>query len=118
MPWKFTPGKLWSPHGNSWPASSGPWGKGRLPDGIYLIERPVLTREKGMIDNNDLGWKARLVPQFKTERFALLIHPDGGVAGTMGCIGISQPLDTRPLYNELLHTDDRLLIVDTSPAEN
>jgi hypothetical protein len=112
MPWKFTEGKLWSPQGRSWPAVSGPWGKGHLPDGPYTIERPVLTDEKPMKDVNGFGWKARLVPNFKTERFGLLIHPDGNVPGTLGCIGICKPTDTTSLYDDLMNNSDRSLVVD------
>jgi hypothetical protein len=114
MPWKFTGKKLWDPDGNSWSAVSGPWGKGCLPNGIYTLEAPVITDEKGMKDVNGFGWKTRLVPQFKTERFGLLIHPDGNIPGTKGCIGISGPIDTKPLYYQLIRTADRLLIVDSS----
>ena len=112
MSWKFNGEKLISPDGNSWRAVSGPWGRGILPNGIYTIDRPVLTGEMPMKDVNGFGWKARLIPRFKTERFGLLIHPDGNVLGTKGCIGISGPIDTKPLYFELMNTHDRILIVD------
>jgi hypothetical protein len=117
MPWRFMSGKLWSPTGRSWPAISGPWGKGSLPDGTYTIQRPMLTSEPSMKDSNGFGWKARLEPSFSTERFGLLIHPDGGVTGTLGCIGIRRPCDTKPLYNDLMSTNDLTLVVSKNVSE-
>lgn len=67
---------------------SGPYGNKCLPDGAYLLQSIVDTREDGMGCNGDLGWKVRLLPTFATQRSGLLIHPDGGVLGTLGCIGI------------------------------
>jgi hypothetical protein len=37
-----------------------------------------------------VGFSIDLNPQFQTTRTLLRIHPDGGVAGTLGCIGIQE----------------------------
>ena len=34
------------------------------------------------------GWALELQPQFDTPRTQLLIHADGNVPGTLGCIGL------------------------------
>ena len=39
---------------------------------------------------NDVGFSVDLEPQFQTTRTLLRIHPDGGVNGTLGCIGIQE----------------------------
>ena len=76
----------------SWPAVSGPHGKGALPDGWYYLtgeEKPVKSEANSMTDTceNKNTYKFRLHPQFDTDRDGLLIHPDGGPPGTAGCIG-------------------------------
>jgi hypothetical protein len=42
-----------------------------------------------MVDTNGWGWSIRLVPLFSTTREAIGVHPDGGLPGTLGCIGIA-----------------------------
>jgi hypothetical protein len=64
-----------------------------LPIDIYVIpEKTLPTNEAGMwIGDASQGWKARLWRQQPNgTRIAthLLIHPDGGMPGTLGCIGI------------------------------
>jgi RHS repeat-associated protein len=74
----------------TWPARSGPWGKGSLPEGWYELtpeENPVKSEKRSMQDTCGNDYKFRLHPQFPTDRDGLLIHPDGGTPGTMGCIG-------------------------------
>ncbi|MEJ2392880.1 MAG: RHS repeat-associated core domain-containing protein [Gammaproteobacteria bacterium] len=75
---------------NSWHAVSGPYHKGPLPTGWYYMtgeEKPVPSEKDSMTDTCGASYKFRLHPQFKTDRSGLLIHPDGGVPGTSGCIG-------------------------------
>ena len=61
------------------------------------------------------AWSADLNPMFKTGRTALRIHPDGGVPGTEGCIGIIN-LDADKCYNSLRtlisNKKELLLLVD------
>jgi len=78
--------------GKSWPAISGRWGNGYLPEGRYIAYG--FNEESGdaytFKDENGrkVGFYIRLEPQFKTDRTQLLIHPDGNIEGTLGCIGL------------------------------
>ncbi len=86
----------WSGKGR-WEAISGPYGKGKLPQGIYKISRREITLysskvAKGFQDRTGKGFFIPIYPEFKTTRGKqngrLGIHPDGNVYGTLGCIGI------------------------------
>ena len=72
-------------------ALSGPYGLGALPEGRYTIQKPYKLSDNGQVDaymGEFYAWVAPLTPEFKTERDGLLIHPDGNMKGTKGCIGI------------------------------
>jgi uncharacterized protein (TIGR00725 family) len=91
-----------------WPAKSlassaisGPYGNGYLPAGSYLAFRnKMLDKPSGSsyCDTKNKCWMQPLDPQFSTTRTDLGIHPDGGPAGTEGCIGIEDP-DTKKWYD-------------------
>lgn len=84
----------------SWPCLSGGWGKGPLPLGKYQIKYPRLlvgTPSEKSFKKEAIAWGSDLVPEFKTDRTELMLHPDGGIAGTLGCIGVMQR-DTSLLY--------------------
>lgn len=77
----------------TWPAVSGPWGKGYLPAGEYEAygfwdtdgaAYSYVDKATGEIT----GFYVRLEPKFKTDRDQLLIHFDGNVEGSLGCIAI------------------------------
>jgi hypothetical protein len=64
-----------------------------MPIGNYAIKNiTVSTPEEGMwIDTPENGWKAILwlVNDYgEMQATKLRIHPDGGLGGTLGCIGI------------------------------
>ena len=84
----------------SFPALSGPHGKGPLPEGWYrpgpLIELNPETCNPGFSVGKIAFW-IRLYPQFETDRTGLGIHPDGNIKGTLGCIGI------HPDYAEIFY---------------
>ncbi len=76
-----------------WPAVSVAWGKGYLPAGEYEAygfwdtdgaAYSYVDKATGEIT----GFYIRLEPKFKTERDQLLIHFDGNVEGSLGCIAI------------------------------
>jgi len=72
------------------PATSGPWGKGPLPNGVYNGGNLRAPRnKKGMTCSDGASWSLNLSPTFQTSRTNLEIHPDGNVPGTLGCIGVS-----------------------------
>jgi len=76
----------------NWAAVSGPGGRGRLPDGLYMGDNlRIRPRTKGMI-REGVGWSLDLNPQFQTDRTYLRIHPDDILRpGTRGCIGVQAP---------------------------
>lgn len=69
------------------PAVSGPWGKGKLPEGKYG-GRNLRNRSgtKAMTCPDGNGWSLDL--DDKDGRKLLRIHPDGNVPGTEGCVGV------------------------------
>lgn len=80
-----------------WEAVSGPHRPGVLPTGIYKLGRREVTPYSGAIassfrDETGKGFFIPIYPTFSTDRGKtggrLGIHPDGGVYGTRGCIGI------------------------------
>ena len=75
----------------SFPALSGKWGKGYLPLGEYKISAPYRmddVKKNIAYKRERFPWMAAIVPQFKTDRDNLAIHPDGNIEGTLGCIGL------------------------------
>ena len=72
-------------------ATSGPWGNGRLPEGSYTGYNLRRRTKPGMFCGTDTstGWSLDLDPNFRTDRTDLRIHPDGGIVGTEGCIGVA-----------------------------
>lgn len=83
-------------------AVSGPWGKGDLPAGTYRITKEQDTNEKSMTyKGHSKAKKYRLAAvgpdgsysetfydsRSKSNRSQILIHPDFGNWGTLGCIG-------------------------------
>lgn len=115
MPWKFENNRLSAPDGKIWPAVSGPYGKGKLPSGQYLITEPVeiksmASKYDSYRDKSGFAWWCRIKPLFETDRSGFGIHPDGNVPGTLGCIGIRLEV-TREVFEALLSSEDKILIV-------
>lgn len=75
-------------------ARSGGWGKGPLPEGTYDLDWYTTPEEMDRKKNkkgftrDGYGWAVHIGPRFKTKRSALMIHPDGGVKGSLGCIAM------------------------------
>ncbi len=79
-------------NGHHYNFNSGGWGRGNLPAGAYTVSGGQRTSEKGMVVDG-VGFKFQVSDKHDArvggeDRSGLLIHPDGGVRGTMGCIGI------------------------------
>lgn len=82
------------------PVCSGKFGKGALPEGLYKASLPTTmpdTKDALPFKKEGFPWLSVLVPQFKTDRTELCIHPDGNVYGTLGCLGI-QKMDIAFFY--------------------
>jgi hypothetical protein len=121
--------------------SSGNGSAAPLPEGRYNIKKRIATNEKG-IKVGKAGYKYQLVgvtdegvettlhkpgkaghpavwdPDTKQLRDDLLIHPDGGPAGTLGCVGVrgtpyargavTDPTPGSADMNAINHTDGLL----------
>ncbi len=79
-------------NGNTYQFNSGGHGRGSLPPGQYQVTPHMFSRNtRGMV-RDGVGYSFALNnaydPRVGGTRTALRIHPDGGSAGTMGCIGI------------------------------
>lgn len=66
---------------------SGKWGKGYAPQGIYKAYK-CIDEDREAFVTHGIGYQVPIEPQFETDREFLAIHPDGGVEGTLGCIGL------------------------------
>ena len=102
----------------SWPAVSGPWGKGPAPAGPYTVNGAPVTvppsnpNYNSYCDPSGNCWWVPITPNFTPDPFrdGLGIHPDGGVPGTSGCIG-AKGRNTQNLRNFLTNNPGLPLIV-------
>ena len=107
-------------NGKLYHAISGPFGRGTLPSGEYIMgDLCVLNSEdcdEGFVFRNklkDLAFWIKLTPNFKTDRDGLGIHPDGNTKGALGCVGI-QDIDSINFYldyMDILNRPKRLIVV-------
>ncbi len=114
--WRYNGNRLFAPDGKSWPAVSGPHGKGSLPPGLYNIGQAIELDSKSpenqpYCDKSGLAWWCPLKPAFITGRSGFGIHPDGNILGTKGCIGIKCH-DTRPIFEFLKLPAQMKLLVE------
>ncbi len=106
-------------------AVSGPHKKGALPQGQYDVGTPTaianIPANRSFCDDSGNCWWVPLTPLFPTDRGQqggqLGMHPDGGTAGTEGCVGVTDP-DTSELYQKLKNGNfDKLWVIDTGIGE-
>lgn len=88
---QFVSGRI-SVNGRTYRFNSGGHGRGSLPPGQYEVTPHMWSRNtRGMV-RDGVGYSFALSnkydPRVGGTRSALRIHPDGGSAGTQGCIGI------------------------------
>lgn len=109
-------GFLIAPDGRYWAARSGGHKKGTIPDGFYQIGSPRApwnSNKNPFKDDKGFAWFCPTTSGYMTEllgRDAFGIHPDGGTAGTAGCIGLTDK-DTRSAHDALRDTSVKVLIV-------
>ena len=94
--WTFDGSMFCLKNGKCWPAVSGPWNKGALPQGVYTITGNAVTvppeHEKypSFCDRNGNCWWVSIEPDFDADgRGGFGIHPDGNSPGTAGCVGLA-----------------------------
>lgn len=106
---------LTSPLGETWSACSGGLAEALPYDKRYTIESLVVyaKNDKSMRDFRDRAgnaWWCPITPQFSTSRYGFGIHPDGGLPGTHGCIGITN-FDTTSAKNALKNATGQIVHV-------
>lgn len=78
-------------NGHKYDFASGGWMRGSLPKGVYTIGQNVSPPGEAFTrDGVTFGYlmENKYDPRVGDVRTELLIHPDGSVYGTAGCIGI------------------------------
>lgn len=83
---------------------SGGYGRGNLPPGEYRVTPHMWSRSESSYSVAGVGYTFALSdkydPRVGGTRQLLRIHPDGGVAGTEGCIGIVGDAETQRRFRE------------------
>jgi hypothetical protein len=78
--------------GTQYAYRSGGGGRGSLPPGTYVVTEHRPSRDTPGMTVGDVGFSFALSDKYDRRvggtRTLLRIHPDGGTAGTAGCIGI------------------------------
>lgn len=79
-------------NGHTYNFRSGGHGRGSLPKGDYQVTRHMDSRNSPGMVVDGVGYSFAMSDKFDSRvggtRSLLRIHPDGGSAGTNGCIGI------------------------------
>ncbi len=79
-------------NGNTYDFRSGGFGKGNLPRGTYAITTHMNSRNDPSMSVGGVGYSFAMSNKYDSRvgatRTLLRIHPDGGTAGTLGCMGI------------------------------
>ncbi|MGC4119328.1 MAG: peptidoglycan-binding domain-containing protein [Myxococcales bacterium] len=79
-------------NGHSYTFRSGGHGKGSLPTGSYEVTAHMHSRSNASMSVDGVGYSFAVSDKYDSRvgatRRLLRIHPDGGTAGTEGCIGI------------------------------
>lgn len=83
---------------------SGGHGRGNLPPGDYTVTPHLWDRSETGFSVGGVGFSFALSDAYDSRvgatRTLLRIHPDGGVAGTQGCIGIVGDAATQRRFRE------------------
>jgi peptidoglycan hydrolase-like protein with peptidoglycan-binding domain len=91
-------------NGNTYQFRSGGHGKGNLPPGDYTITPHLWNRSDRSMNVDGVGYSFAMSdkydPRVRDTRSLLRIHPDGGTAGTLGCIGIVGNGDAQRRFRE------------------
>ena len=94
-------------------ANSGGYGKGTIPIGEYRLMKAIrLIDEEGNnpYKGEEFPWYASLEPLGNCDRTGLLIHPDGNIEGSLGCLVIDQGEDDCHAFH-LLSVEEGVLTV-------
>lgn len=91
-------------NGNTYDFRSGGHGRGSLPPGEYNVTPHMWNRNTNGMTVGGEGYSFALSDKYDSRvggtRSLLRIHPDGGSAGTQGCIGIVGDAATQRRFRE------------------
>ncbi|MBI4821704.1 MAG: peptidoglycan-binding protein [Deltaproteobacteria bacterium] len=91
-------------NGNSYDFRSGGHGRGSLPAGQYEVSPHMWSRDTKGMTVGGVGYSFAMSDKYDSRvggtRSLLRIHPDGGSAGTQGCIGIVGDAATQRRFRE------------------
>lgn len=97
-----------------WEARTGSLKDGNLINAIEplmykIFDQPVWTDEEAMKIGDAKGWKVRLY--LNGGYTHLLIHPDGGKGGTLGCIGTEETaFDLKERISQILKEQQEITV--------
>ncbi len=91
-------------NGNTYDFRSGGYGRGSLPAGEYNITPHLWNRNTPGMTVGGEGYSFAMSDKYDSRvggtRSLLRIHPDGGSAGTQGCVGIVGNADVQRRFRE------------------
>jgi Mannosyl-glycoprotein endo-beta-N-acetylglucosaminidase len=94
--------------GKPYEYKSGGYGRGDLPPGEYIVTEHRYSRDTPGMTVGDVGFSFALTDKYDQRvggtRTLLRIHPDGGTAGTAGCIGIVGGKDVQKQFRDDMTT--------------
>lgn len=98
-------------NGNSYTFRSGGHGRGSLPPGSYTVTPHLWSRRDRSMSVDGVGYSFALSDKYDSRvrgnRSLLRIHPDGGGAGTEGCVGIVGGGDVQRRFREDMRAELR-----------
>ena len=96
-------------NGNTYQFRSGGHGRGSLPTGQYTVTPHLNSRSDKSMSVGGVGWSFAVSDKFDPRvggtRSLLRIHPDGGSAGTEGCIGIVGDANTMRRFRDDMNAE-------------
>lgn len=91
-------------NGREYTFRSGGHGRGSLPRGTYTVTPHLWSRNNRSMSVGGVGYSFAVSDKYDARvggtRRLLRIHPDGGAAGTEGCIGIVGNADVQRRFRE------------------
>lgn len=98
-------------NGNTYTFRSGGHGRGSLPPGQYTITPHLWSRRDRAMNVGGVGYSFAMSdkydPRVRGTRSLLRIHPDGGTAGTEGCVGIVGDANVQRRFREDMRAELR-----------
>ncbi|HEY3451981.1 MAG TPA: peptidoglycan-binding domain-containing protein [Myxococcales bacterium] len=98
-------------NGHSYDFRSGGYGNGSLPRGTYTVREHMHSRDTAGMTVGGVGYSFAVSdkydPRVGATRSLLRIHPDGGSAGTQGCIGIVGNADVQRRFRADMEAEIR-----------